>query len=109
MCGLPQGQSQAPGEYPGAMRHQAQTLRHRAHHRLMAAFLEGAGLARTDLAAQDPQAAMREIGAPVTLLGVGSAMRMPTDIFPEIDIPVPTGPAAASPAVGTFGLLLSCT
>ena len=28
---------------------------------------------------------------------------------PEIDMPVPTGPAAADPAAGTFGLLLSCT
>jgi len=28
---------------------------------------------------------------------------------PETVIPVPTGPAAALPVVGTFGLLLSCT
>src|SRR5579884_310421 len=28
---------------------------------------------------------------------------------PEIDMPVPTGPAAAKPAPGTLGLLLSCT
>ena len=28
---------------------------------------------------------------------------------PEIDIPVPTGPAAAEPAAGTLGLLLSWT
>src|ERR1022692_2098149 len=28
---------------------------------------------------------------------------------PETDIPVPTGPAAADPAAGTLGLLLSCT
>ena len=28
---------------------------------------------------------------------------------PEIDMPVPTGPAAATPAPGTLGSLLSCT
>src|SRR3954468_17172740 len=38
--------------------------------------------------------------------------RLPTIVLsraPETDIPVPTGPAAAVPAPGTFGLLLSCT
>src|SRR3954469_4255206 len=38
--------------------------------------------------------------------------RLPTTVLsrpPEIDIPVPTGPAAAAPTPGTFGLLLSCT
>jgi hypothetical protein len=28
---------------------------------------------------------------------------------PDTDMPVPTGPAAAEPAAGTLGLLLSCT
>src|SRR2546430_13053401 len=28
---------------------------------------------------------------------------------PETSMPVPTGPAAAAPALGTLGLLLSCT
>ena len=31
------------------------------------------------------------------------------DAYPAMTMPVPTGPAAAVPAPGTFGLLLSCT
>ena len=45
----------------------------------------------------------------VALVGVVNLSSMPVDLFPEIDMPVPTGPAAADPAVGTFGSLLSCT
>jgi len=37
---LPEERPTDPGEYAGAIRHEAQALRHRAHHKLMQAFLE---------------------------------------------------------------------
>ncbi|MGO9959159.1 MAG: hypothetical protein ACLP50_24855 [Solirubrobacteraceae bacterium] len=37
---LPEERPQDPGEYAAATRHEHQTLRHRAHHKLMQAFLE---------------------------------------------------------------------
>ena len=37
---LPEERPSDPAEYAGAVRHEAQALRHRAHHKLMQAFLE---------------------------------------------------------------------
>ena len=38
--GLPEERPSDPTEYAAAVRHEAQALRHRAHHKLMQAFLE---------------------------------------------------------------------
>ncbi len=37
---LPEERPSDPAEYAAAVRHEAQTLRHRSHHKLMQAFLE---------------------------------------------------------------------
>ena len=37
---LPEERPSEPAEYAAAIRHEAQALRHRAHHKLMHAFLE---------------------------------------------------------------------
>jgi hypothetical protein len=57
---LPEERPNEPAEYAAAARHEAQVLRHRAHHRLMQAFLEpeifeGAVALRRASAAASPQ------------------------------------------------------